>query len=31
MWIGQDVAGSFQDQQELLCGVDQMIEDNVMT
>jgi hypothetical protein len=31
MWIGKDVTGSFHDQFELLCGLDQMIEDDVMT
>jgi hypothetical protein len=31
MWIGNDVAGNFQDQFEVLCGFEQMIEDDVMT
>jgi hypothetical protein len=31
MWIGQVVTGSFQDQLQLLCGLYQMIEDDVMT
>jgi hypothetical protein len=30
MWIGQDVTGNFHDQLELLCGLDLMIEDDVM-
>jgi hypothetical protein len=31
MLIGKDVTGSFHDQFELLCGLVQMIEDDVMT
>jgi hypothetical protein len=31
MWIGKDVTGSFHEQFEELCGLDQMIEDYVMT
>jgi hypothetical protein len=31
MRIGKDVTGSFQDQFEVLCGFDQMMEDEVMT
>jgi hypothetical protein len=31
MWIGKDVTGSFHDQFEVLCGLEQMIEDVVMT
>jgi hypothetical protein len=31
MWIGNDVAGSFRDKFEVLCGLEQMIEDDVMT
>jgi hypothetical protein len=31
MLIGKDVAGSFHDQFELLCGLVQKIEDEVMT
>jgi hypothetical protein len=31
MWIGNDVAGSFPDKFEVLCGLEQMIEDDVMT
>jgi hypothetical protein len=30
MWIGKDVTGSIHDQFELLCGLDQMMEDDVM-
>jgi hypothetical protein len=31
MWIGKYVTGRFHDQFEVLCGLDQMIEDDVMT
>jgi hypothetical protein len=31
MWTGKDVTGSILDQFELLCGLEQMIEDDVMT
>jgi hypothetical protein len=31
MLIRKDVTGSFHDQFELLCGLDQMIDDDVMT
>jgi hypothetical protein len=31
MWIGNDVKGSFQDQFDVLSGLEEMIEDNVMT
>jgi hypothetical protein len=31
MWIGNDVAGSFHDKFEVLCGLEQMIEDDIMT
>jgi hypothetical protein len=31
MWIGNDVTGRFNDQLELLCELEQMIEDDVMT
>jgi hypothetical protein len=31
MWIGMDVTGRFQDQFELLCELEQMIEDDIMT
>jgi hypothetical protein len=31
MWIGKDVTGSFPDQLEVQCGLDQMIENDVMT
>jgi hypothetical protein len=31
MWIGNDVTGSFQDQSDELNGLEQMIEDKVMT
>jgi hypothetical protein len=28
--MGEDVTGKFHDQFELLCGLDQVIEDDVM-
>jgi hypothetical protein len=31
MWIGKDVKGSFQDQFEVICGLEQMINDDFMT
>jgi hypothetical protein len=31
MWIGEDVTGTLHDQLELICGLDQMIEDDVTT
>jgi hypothetical protein len=31
MWFGKDVAGNFQDQFEVLCGLEQMIHEEVMT
>jgi hypothetical protein len=31
MWIRKDVAGNFQVQFEVMCGFDQMLEDDVMT
>jgi hypothetical protein len=31
MWIGNYVTGSFYDQYEVLCGLEQMIENDVMT
>jgi hypothetical protein len=31
MWIGKDVTGSFHDQFEVLCEMEQMIKDDVMT
>jgi hypothetical protein len=31
MRIGNFVTGSFQDSFEALCGLEQMVEDNVMT
>jgi hypothetical protein len=31
MWIGKDVTGSFHDQCEVLCELEQMIKDDVMT
>jgi hypothetical protein len=31
MWIGNDVTRSFQDKIDVLCGLEQMIEDDVMT
>jgi hypothetical protein len=31
MWIGKNIAGSFHDKFEILCGLEQMIEGGVMT
>jgi hypothetical protein len=31
MWIGKNVARSFQDKFEVLSGLKEMIEDNVVT
>jgi hypothetical protein len=31
MGIGKDVRGSFQEQFELLCGLEEMIQDDVFT
>jgi hypothetical protein len=31
MWIGNDVTGSIQAQFDVLYGLEQMIEDNVIT
>jgi hypothetical protein len=31
MWIGEDVTGRFHDKFEVQCGLEQMIEDDVMT
>jgi hypothetical protein len=31
MWIGNNVTGIFQDQFDVLNGLEQMIKDNVMT
>jgi hypothetical protein len=31
MWIGNDVTGFFQDQFDVVNGLEQMTEDNVMT
>jgi hypothetical protein len=31
MWIGKYLTGSFHDKFEELCGLEQMIEDDVMT
>jgi hypothetical protein len=31
MWIGNVMAGTFHDKFEVLCGLEQMIEDDVMT
>jgi hypothetical protein len=31
MWIGEDVRGIFHDKFEVLCGLNLMIEDDVMT
>jgi hypothetical protein len=30
MWIGNDMTGSFHDQFEAPCGLEQMIEEDVM-
>jgi hypothetical protein len=31
MWIGKDEAGNIQVQFEVICGLEQMLEDDVMT
>jgi hypothetical protein len=31
MWIGKDVTGSFQDQFEVIYGLEQMINDDFKT
>jgi hypothetical protein len=31
MWIGMDVTGSFHNQFEELCGLEQMIKDYIIT
>jgi hypothetical protein len=31
MWIGKYITGSFHDKFEVLCGLDQMMNDDVMT
>jgi hypothetical protein len=31
MWIGMDGTGSFHNKFEILCGLEQMIEDKVIT
>jgi hypothetical protein len=31
MWIGKDVAGSVHDKFEVLCGLEQKIEDDIMS
>jgi hypothetical protein len=31
MWIGSDVTGSFHYQFEVICGLEQMIQDEVLT
>jgi hypothetical protein len=31
MWIGKDVAGNFHDQFEVVCGLEQMKKDDVMS
>jgi hypothetical protein len=31
MWIGEDVTGRIHDQLEVICGLEQVIEDDVMT
>jgi hypothetical protein len=29
MWIGMDVTGGFHDQYEIICGLEQMIKDEI--
>jgi hypothetical protein len=31
MWIGKDLTGSFQEQFDVQCELEQMIEDDVVT
>jgi hypothetical protein len=31
MWIGKDVTGRFPDKFEVLCGLEQMIDDDAIT
>jgi hypothetical protein len=31
MWIGNNMAGSFHNKFEVIFGLDQMVEDDVMT
>jgi hypothetical protein len=31
MWIGMDVSGSFQDQYDVICGLEQMIQNDALT
>jgi hypothetical protein len=31
MWNGNDVAGSFHEKFEVICGLEQKIEDDIMT
>jgi hypothetical protein len=31
MWIGMNVTGIFHDQFDVLCGLEQMIDDDAMT
>jgi hypothetical protein len=31
MWIGNNVTGIFQDQFDVLCGLEQLIEHDVLT
>jgi hypothetical protein len=31
MWIGKDITGSFHDKLEVICGIGQMMYDDVMT
>jgi hypothetical protein len=31
LWIGNDVTGSFHDKFEVICGLEQMIEEDAMT
>jgi hypothetical protein len=31
MWIAKDVAGSFHDKFEVICGLEQKIKDDIMT
>jgi hypothetical protein len=31
MWTGKDVTGRFYDKSEVICGLEQVIEDDIMT
>jgi hypothetical protein len=31
MWIGKDVTGNFHNEFQVLCGFEQMIDDDVLT